>query len=382
MFLVGYALLAYGGSLAADWLAVVTYGFGSTCAYVCAIAPNLRLFPSETRGLVVGMFVATYAVSPILFIKIKNVVFAELGRSYESLGIFFVLFGAMGFGASLVMAAALWGGDEATKLMNSAAKSSAPKKDADVEGEVSALLDNVASTDSDEDAGAGSGMNPYVSATGKELLWSNKKAAGPFWILAISFGLAVCSGLAVINQLGVISRVLEASEDRAVAFFSVGSATARLVLGAVCDFIYARGFHRGYALIFESAFLFVVLMLLSSPLATAGSLPYLAAAAGFGYGGNWAVGTSIVNLSFGAAGFGLNLGFITAAPSLFIVFVNRIFGALVPAQGCASADGKCLALPFFWLAFVSATSAALGMLFIFATSNVRSDLYKKPKVKH
>ena len=397
MMLAGYALLGYGDTLVTDWVALVTFGFGSTCAYVSAVAPNVRLFAPAKRGLVVGAFVATYAMSPILFIKVKQLMVGLLGDSYSTLSLFFVVFGACGFGASLLMAAFIWDGDEETRLMNEAAKpKDASASDAAINGEPAAADAEAAKGSEDETtallnpaadadgggAAEGSKMNPYVESTGLDLLYRNKAAAVPFWILACSFGMAVCSGLAVINQLGVVSRVLEAKEDAAIAYFSIGSATARLVFGAVCDFVYERGYHRGFALIIESAFLFVVLVAMSSPLATAETLPWLALFSGFGYGGNWSVGTSIVNLTFGSAGFGLNLGFITAAPSAFIIAVNRVFGALVPTAGCAAANGSCLTLSFGWLALVSATSMLLNFIFIFMTSGKRSDIYKKKPKAH
>lgn len=411
--LLGYLLMrwTYDGTLSNSHYGLFALyyslaGVGGAAPYAGALAINVKIFPNAVRGFVVGLHVAIYALSSLIFTSINTAFF--LGHVDDFLLLLALVVGGVNFlGAILlydlrrVQTAApafvvndSWGGleeggvDDQENGGEDERPQAGEKPNPAQYSESSPLL-------AAGGGGAGTGGSAGEGASrhgegevrqrkrglaGEGQLTRQPSSAGSspiggdvsgialfktpdFWLLFAILGLGAGCGLMYINNVGSIVRALayrlDYTDDETqriinshVSTISACNAVARITVGLVSDLLLQRySVPRPVVLVvasFLALFGQVAVLLVTS-------LPALYAASvlvGSTYGFVFSLVPTLVGDVFGPRAFGTNLGWVVLSPSIGGPITNLFFGAVYDAHSFELNDEVyCDGVPCFQSAF-------------------------------
>jgi len=405
--LVAYLLMmwTYTGSLPnSNYLLFALYysltGIGGAAPYAGALAVNVKIYPETVRGIIVGLHVAVYALSSLIFTSINTALFLD------DVPGFLLLLALVVGGVNLLGAVFLYdlrrlqpvaptflvtdswssAGEEDAVGVDSTAVNGAT--DPPLRPRVPQSQIAVAPASDDEPAtptateasplipgGEGGSSTRRIKPAGSLV---RQRASLPvlegisgwalfrtpdFWLLFAALGLGAGCGLMYINNVGAMVRALAFSlpysEEETqrivnshVSTISACNALARIGVGLLSDLL-LKHHHvpRPYVLVFSAcmALLGQITVLFVSTL----SLLYISSVlVGITYGFFFSLIPTIVGDVFGPRAFGTNLGWVVLSPAIGGPITNLFFGWVYDSHSFEQ-DGEhfCDGVPCFRSAF-------------------------------
>jgi len=354
-------------------------GIGSSGMHMASMTTNIKNFSSQHRGKVVGILMALFGLSALIFSSLNTVLFVDRAES-DTYG--FLLFMAIVLTVAAILGALFLTKvgieqDEAPKPINEARRSSRKvddggdesdsKDDLNGDTEDAALLKHEHKLSPNSLPQTTVGIDVYGLALFK---------SRDFWMLFYVCMIISGAGLMYINYVGkVVSslatdpELINKQQGLQVSLISAFSCLGRLSFGFLSDFLLHRYGIRRRVLIAVCTILMLVGMLSICFVTNIDLLWVCTVLIGFAYGSIFSVTPTVMSERFGVGHYGVNWGWVCWGVALGGQAMSLVFGAVYDAN--SNEDGKCDAgnqcyVKAFYLNVITVGTAVL-VSFVFAS---------------
>uniref|UniRef100_A0A0G4ICP0 Uncharacterized protein n=1 Tax=Chromera velia CCMP2878 TaxID=1169474 RepID=A0A0G4ICP0_9ALVE len=349
---------------------------------IAAIALNS---PPNRKGIIMGVLMAGYAMSPLVLSKASGLLFPGSALGFF---IFGAIFAACSFGLSSLFVRRKKKIDDRTERLSDEPESRTPSRESSSSSSgpvVSVERGPVGSGEGREvqvnSSGGGEegGAGPIVAVAGGDESSSQQKRVKGQWadvrtreylLSLIIFGSLTGPGLMFIGSVSSMGKSLfgpvdegnakewENYKDALVSTLSFSSFAGRILIGLASDYaLHQYGFTRR-ACILVCICITGVAQCLPLVLIVKEALFVCAVCAGLQYGASFSLYSSYISDQFGSENFALNWGVMTTIAAWFGFAYGLVFGRVYDAQ--ADAKGHCYGAGCYRGAFL----ATLGILIV------------------